>query len=129
MLIFHVDVKQGFILKTMIQSRLFLLRDDNFIHGALSDLKLCRMFSFTYTLHERSFSKIHNRGTLISSCLIVAFNRLELCDNTVTFCDDTNNQAVEIYSIVYIALRECTVYIYIYIYIYRERERERCAII
>ncbi len=48
----------------MIQSRLFLLRDNNFIHGALSDLTLCRMFSFTYTLHERSFSKIHNRGTL-----------------------------------------------------------------
>ncbi len=24
-----------------------LLRDNNFIHGALSDLKLCRMFSFT----------------------------------------------------------------------------------
>ncbi len=48
----------------MIQSRLFLLRDINFIHGALSDFKLCRMFSFTYTLHERSFSKIHNEGTL-----------------------------------------------------------------
>ncbi len=47
----------------MIQSRLFLLRDNNFIHGALSDLKLCMMFSFT-SLHERSFSKIHNRGTL-----------------------------------------------------------------
>ncbi len=28
-------------------SRLFLLRDNNLIHGALSDLKLCRMFSFT----------------------------------------------------------------------------------
>ncbi len=31
----------------MIQSRLFLLRDK--IHGALSDVKLCRMFSFTYS--------------------------------------------------------------------------------
>ncbi len=31
----------------MIQSRLFLLTDNNFIHGALSDLKLCSMFSFT----------------------------------------------------------------------------------
>ncbi len=30
----------------MIQSRLFLLKDNNFIHGALSDLKLCGMFSF-----------------------------------------------------------------------------------
>ncbi len=30
-----------------VQSRLFRLRDNNFIHGALSDLKLCRMFSFT----------------------------------------------------------------------------------
>ncbi len=49
----------------MIQSRLFLLRDNNFINGALSDLKLCRMFSFTYTLHESSFSKIHIRGTLM----------------------------------------------------------------
>ncbi len=48
----------------MIQSQLFLLRDNNFIHAALSDLKRCRMFSFTYTLHERSFSKIHNRVTL-----------------------------------------------------------------
>ncbi len=49
----------------MIQSRLFLLRDNNFINGALSDLKLCRMFSFTYTLHESSFWKIHIRGTLM----------------------------------------------------------------
>ncbi len=49
----------------MIQGRLFLLRDDNFIHGALSDLTHCRMFSFTYTLHERSSSKIHNRDTLM----------------------------------------------------------------
>ncbi len=35
----------------------------------LSNLKLCRMFSFTYscyTLHESSFSEIHNRGILIS---------------------------------------------------------------
>ncbi len=49
----------------MIQSRLFLLRDNNFIHGALSDLKLCRIhLELCYTLHERSFSKIHNRGTL-----------------------------------------------------------------
>ncbi len=30
-----------------IQSPLFLLRDNNFIHSALSDLKFCRMFSFT----------------------------------------------------------------------------------
>ncbi len=41
----------GFVLKkrlvSMIQSRLFLLRDNNFIHGELSDSKLCRMFSFT----------------------------------------------------------------------------------
>uniref|UniRef100_A0A8C1IMN6 Protein phosphatase 6, regulatory subunit 2b n=1 Tax=Cyprinus carpio TaxID=7962 RepID=A0A8C1IMN6_CYPCA len=28
-------------------SRLFLLRDNNFIHSALIDLKLCQMFSFT----------------------------------------------------------------------------------
>ncbi len=39
----------------------------------------------------------------------------------VTFCDDTNNQAVEMYYIVYIALHV----LYIYIYIERERERER----
>ncbi len=60
MLMFAVDVKQGFVLKTtrfqMIQSRLFLLRDDNFIHGAL--------FRFN-TLQDGSFSKIHNRGTLM----------------------------------------------------------------
>ncbi len=31
----------------MIQSELFLLRDNNFIHSALSDLKLGGMFSFT----------------------------------------------------------------------------------
>ncbi len=35
-------------LVTMIQSRLFLLRDNNFIHFALSDLKLW-MCSFTYS--------------------------------------------------------------------------------
>ncbi len=52
----------------MIQSQLFFLSDNNFAHGALLDLKLCRMFSVTYscyTLHERYFSKIQNRGTLI----------------------------------------------------------------
>ncbi len=32
---------------SMIQSRLFLLRDNDFIYGALSDLKFCRMFPFT----------------------------------------------------------------------------------
>ncbi len=54
MLIFHFDVNMKLLkirfkkrLVSMIQSRLFLLRDNNFIHGALSDLKLCRMFSFT----------------------------------------------------------------------------------
>lgn len=36
----------------------------------------------------------------ISSCLIVAFSRLELCENTVTFRADVNNQAVEICFIV-----------------------------
>ncbi len=57
MLMLHFDVslkRLGFVFKK--RSRLFLLRDNNFINGALSDLKLCRMFSFTcYTLHERSF--------------------------------------------------------------------------
>ncbi len=51
----------------MIQSRLFLVRDNNFIHGALSDLKLQDIFihlQLCYTLHEKLFSKIHNRGTL-----------------------------------------------------------------
>ncbi len=33
----------------MIQSRLILLRDKNFTHGALLDLKRCRIFSFTYS--------------------------------------------------------------------------------
>ncbi len=44
----------------MIQSRLFLLRDNNFINRALSDLNvLC------YTLQESSFKNIYNnRGTL-----------------------------------------------------------------
>lgn len=36
----------------------------------------------------------------ISSCLIVAFSRLELCANTVTFRADVNNHAVEICFIV-----------------------------
>jgi len=44
------------------------LKDNNFIYGALLDLKLNRMFfihlELCYTLHERSFSKINNRGTL-----------------------------------------------------------------
>ncbi len=57
----------------MIQSRLFLLRDNNFINGALSDLTLCSMFSFTYTLHERSSSKIHYRGTLALTTLFLVF--------------------------------------------------------
>ncbi len=53
MLMFHVDVcmkRLGIRFKndsSMIQSRLFPLRDNNFIHGALSDEKFCRMFSFT----------------------------------------------------------------------------------
>ncbi len=49
----------------MIQSRLFLLRDNNFIHGALSDLKLCRKFSLEL-VHTawKVIIKIHNRGTL-----------------------------------------------------------------
>jgi len=38
---------------------------------------------------------------LICSCYTVAFIRLELDDNIVTFCDDINNQAVEICSIVH----------------------------
>ncbi len=54
MLMFHFDVNMkrlGIRIKkrlvSMIQSRIFLLRGNKFIHGALSDLKLCRMFSFT----------------------------------------------------------------------------------
>ncbi len=34
----------------MIQCRLFLLRDIDFIHGAHSDLKLCWMFAFTSSM-------------------------------------------------------------------------------
>ncbi len=53
MLMIHVDVKQGLVLKTTrfndSESTLFLLRDDNFIHGALSDLTL---FSFTYCMND-----------------------------------------------------------------------------
>jgi len=30
-------------------SQLLLLKDNNLIYGALSDLKLCRMFSFTWS--------------------------------------------------------------------------------
>ncbi len=40
----------------MIQNRLFLLRDNNFINGALSDLKSQDVFihlELCYTLHER----------------------------------------------------------------------------
>ncbi len=52
----------------MIQSRLFLLRDNNFIHGALSDLKTLQdvfiHLDRCYTLHESSFKKKHNWGTL-----------------------------------------------------------------
>ncbi len=54
MLMFHVDVNMkrlGIRFKklqiSMIQTPLFHLTDNNFIHGALSDLKFCRMFSFT----------------------------------------------------------------------------------
>ncbi len=49
MLMFHETAWDSFEkrLVSMIQSRLVLLRDNNFIHGALSDLKLCKMFSFT----------------------------------------------------------------------------------
>ncbi len=52
----------------MIQSRLFLLRDNNFTHGATFRFKTLQdvfiHLELCYTLHERSFSKIHNRGTL-----------------------------------------------------------------
>ncbi len=55
---------------------------------------------------------VHVYNILISSCLIVAFSRLELGDNIVTFYDNTSNQAVEICYIVayvqYITLQECT---------------------
>ncbi len=34
----------------MIQSRLFLLGDDNFIYGALSDLTLCGVFSLMFNV-------------------------------------------------------------------------------
>ncbi len=44
----------------MIQSRLFLLRDNDFIHGALADLKLCRS-----CVKVKIISKIHIGGTLI----------------------------------------------------------------
>ncbi len=56
MLMFHVDVNMkrlGIHFKnysSMIQSQLFHLRDSKFTHGALSDSKLCRMFSFTLKL-------------------------------------------------------------------------------
>ncbi len=49
---FHVDVNMnglGFVLNTtrsMIQMRLFLWETITLYNGALSDLKLCRMFSF-----------------------------------------------------------------------------------
>ncbi len=43
------------------ESSLFM-RDDDFIHGALSDLSLFWMILFT--LHEISSSEIHHRGTL-----------------------------------------------------------------
>ncbi len=51
---FHVDVNMnrlgiGFRKTTGFNDSesTFLLGDDNFIHGVLSDLKHCRMFSFT----------------------------------------------------------------------------------
>ncbi len=53
MLMFHVDVNMkrlGIRFKNYSFkwfSRLFLLRDNNYIHGALPDVKRCRMFSFT----------------------------------------------------------------------------------
>jgi len=45
------------------------LKDNDFIYGALSDINLCRMFSFPglelySTPYEQSFSKIHDRGSL-----------------------------------------------------------------
>ncbi len=55
MLMFHADVNMNRLKirfkNDSFQSRLFLLRDNNFIHGALLDLKLCRMFSFTYSCY------------------------------------------------------------------------------
>ncbi len=65
MLMFHVDVNLnllGICFKnhSFQWFRLFLLRDNNFIHSALSDWKLCRMFSFT-----KSCYTLHNRGTLL----------------------------------------------------------------
>jgi len=45
------------------------LKDNNFIYGALSDINLCRMFSFPRatvysTPYEQSFSKNYDRGSL-----------------------------------------------------------------
>ncbi len=42
----------------MIPSQLFHLRDNNFIQGALSDLKLCRMFSFTWAVLHTAWKVI-----------------------------------------------------------------------
>ncbi len=55
MLMIHVDVKQGLVLKTtrFNDSESTLSRDDNFIHGALSDLTLCRCFySLTHCMKD-----------------------------------------------------------------------------
>ncbi len=51
-LMFHVDGNANRLwieVKKLFQwfSRLFHLSENNFMHGALSDLKLCRMFLFT----------------------------------------------------------------------------------
>ncbi len=70
----------------MIQSRLFLLRDNNFIHGALSDLKdVFIHLELCYTLHERSFSKIHNRGTLNMTIGSSEKEHLRLCSHLASF--------------------------------------------
>ncbi len=61
MLMFQFDINGlGLVLKMTrfnYSKSTLSLRDRSFIHGALSDLKLLyRMFSFTYTPHESSFS-------------------------------------------------------------------------
>ncbi len=52
MLMFHVDVNMQWL--GMIQGQLSLLRDNNFIHGALSDLNFAGCFHSlrAVTLHE-----------------------------------------------------------------------------
>ncbi len=64
-----------------------------------SSYSICICIAFShYTSFQSSFTEDHNANIydiLLSSCLIVAFSRIELGHNILYICNDKNNQAFD----------------------------------